>query len=132
MNAVVGPEAIVPGFTYLNVLSEQPHLWFVASTPTENGEVVLFMLSTRRSGADLSCIIQPGEHPWLTRETVVVYRLGEIQTVNWICKLVENGFAKIKDAMPPALLQRAQQAALESKYTPRRIQKLIRRTLEDT
>lgn len=125
------PEEVVPGFAYLNVLSEQPHLWFIASQSTDDGEVVLFMLSTRRPGSDTSCVIQPGEYSWVTRETVVVYRLSEIQTVDWVCKLVDNGFGKIRDAIPPEILKRAQEAALDSKYTPRRIQKLIRRTLED-
>ncbi len=50
---------LAPGFAFLNVLLDPPHIWIVASKPNTDGEVVLFMLSSRRPGADMTCIVSP-------------------------------------------------------------------------
>lgn len=116
-----------PGFAFLNVLLEPPHIWVVLTPPDEDGEVVLVMLSSLRSRADTTCVIDSKDYSELTRETVIVYRLAEIQTVDWIKNKVDNGFAKPKVSMPAETLRKIQQGALESKQTPRRIKSRVRR-----
>ena len=114
-----------PGFAFLNVLLDPPHIWVVASEANDGGDVVLFMLSSLRSGADKTCIIDPDDYSALTKETVVVYGMAETRTIDWIRDKIENGFAKPKDAVPADVLERIQRGALASKHTARRIKRMI-------
>jgi len=50
------------------------HLWFVVSDPTFNHGVVLIAnMTTRRSGSEDCCVLQPGDHPSIKRESVINY-----------------------------------------------------------
>ena len=51
-----------------------PHLFFVLTDPAENeGHVMLVNMTTRRPGADESCLLRMGDHPCVTKESVAFY-----------------------------------------------------------
>jgi CTP:molybdopterin cytidylyltransferase MocA len=54
--------------------SSKPHLYVVISNPENNaGNVIHVNLTSKKEWSDCSCVLQPGDHPFVTRETVVNY-----------------------------------------------------------
>lgn len=50
------------------------HLFFVIALTADGSEAILANMSTRdHRSVDLSCILQPGEHPRVTDESVIKY-----------------------------------------------------------
>lgn len=107
-----------PGFAFLDVASSVPHLYFVASSPDDSSEIVLLSLTTDRPHADHTCEIAVGEHPFVTRPTVVAYYKARCVTIDWLKDQLEKGFAIRREPLSPELLGRVQQGAIRSLQTP--------------
>lgn len=67
------------GDTFLGGLGETKHLW-VASAQSTDGNIVAFNFSSLVDGCDESCVVHPGEHPFVKHTTVVRYGDGLIWT----------------------------------------------------
>lgn len=110
---------MTPGNTFLD-----RHLWVIVATPGTNA--LAFNLTTYRPGpyCDTACIVQPGEHPFVTRASVVEYRKAAFgpQTA-W-----ERGCYP-REPMAPALLRRIQEGALKSRFCDEAHQRIIRALL---
>ena len=67
------------GETFINLNPGSPeHLWVAASNKNQRGEIVIFNFTSWRKGCDESCIINPGEHPFVKNKTVVSYQRGRL------------------------------------------------------
>ena len=61
-----------PGDTLLIVLpgtSLDSHLWIVISDPSQHESCVIVNLTSWRSDKDQSCVLKPGDHPYITRDS---------------------------------------------------------------
>jgi hypothetical protein len=104
------------------------HLYIVCSNPTPQEEVALFNFTTKRTMSDLNCVVQPGEHPFVTVETVVEYGSGRLFTQKqWDAAIAL--WAVQYPAVSDELLWRIQQGALTSDQTPQILQDLVRSSL---
>lgn len=119
-----------PGDTFLDFdPTYGAHLWVVVATP--GTQALTFNFTTLRPGprCDTSCIIRAGEHPFVTRDTVVEYRRGFVaEQVHWE-KVVAAGGARSHVGVSAAVLLRIQQGALASKFTEQAHQRIIRQLL---
>jgi hypothetical protein len=117
---------VSPGDTFVLILPEgADHLWVVCSPPNPDGRHVVFNLSKLRPRSDTACVIQPGEHPYVTVPSVVAYRYGRC----WSPK--DEDFVRHypKPSVSPELLLRIQRGALASTATPGYLKKAIHRIL---
>jgi hypothetical protein len=111
-----------------DTLFSTTHLWVVCSTPSPDGDAVIFNITTRRPDSDTNCIILPGDHPFVKKESVIAYERGQIMSLqNWV-KAQKLGAR----TYPPAsreLLFRIQQGALKSDLTPQKLQAIVKQSL---
>lgn len=113
-------------------ISAQHHLFFVITSPLgSEGTVILVNVTTKREGADLSCVLEPGDHPRITRESVIHYSGAfEVKMEN-----IENALQTLPDFwMPvekamPTLLQAIQEGALSSERFPQKYKERVQREL---
>jgi hypothetical protein len=98
------------------------HLWAIISDPTQDPDRILIVnLTTFDAHSppndaynDRACLIEPGEHPFVTRTTCVHYggaHLPSLQMLEW---RLQNGKLKFGDALSLALLARIREAAEKS------------------
>ena len=115
--------------TFLNLVGPHEHLWVVTTLPTDAGEVAIFNFTTRHpgSGRDDTCIVRPGEHPFLKRESIVAYGLGKMLPVDAANQ--NRYYFDFRQPISPALLARIQQGALESEHTPLKLQVVVRASM---
>lgn len=103
------------------------HLWVVASLPDADGAVVMLSLTTHRPRCDENCVIEPGEHPFVIRKTVIAYEKALVFDA-----ATQARAERLCHRHPPVsaeLLARIQQGACASDLTPQKIAKAIRASM---
>ena len=65
--------------------SHSEHLWVVISDPVQDKERVLLVnFSSVKEGVplDSACVLLPGEHPYISKDTFVYYRHAQVLSNN--------------------------------------------------
>ena len=104
-------------------MAEGGHLWMVCSLPDAIGCLGLFNLTSWRPSCDENCIVDPGEHPFVKRRSVVRYQDGRLATPTQQYKL--SIVALSRPPLSLTLLAKVQEGALRSDLTAQNIQALI-------
>ena len=77
--------------------------------------------ATQRPHSDKTLVIQPGEHRFVGRPTVVFYSDARFVKLAFLQAAVNQGIANQHDPLDPALLRRVQAGLLASPLTPAKI-----------
>ena len=73
------------------------HLHVLLTSPNSSGEVVTVSVSTRRPRTESLVCLQPGDHPFITRESICPYRFARIREVQSIEEALRNGWARSRE-----------------------------------
>jgi hypothetical protein len=94
-----------------------PHLYFVITDPGRNdGHVLLVNMTERRSGSDGSCILQCGDHPSATKESVIRYAEAIFPEARTVEQAVNQGIFIQAAPADLKLVQRLLEGALASRH----------------
>jgi hypothetical protein len=101
-----------------------PHLNIVLSDPAgDPAEVLLVNLTSRLYQVptpypdnDTSCLVYPGDHPFVTGESFVFYAMASIVAVKSLQSLLETEFADFWDDCSNELLLRIWEGLWKSDY----------------
>ena len=105
-------------------INDDSHLWFMLSDPAlDDLQVVYANLTTYRHDSrpsvfnDPSCVIYPGEHPFVVHDTCVCYWGAQVCSYANFERHVENGSFRINgDPATPVLLKKMRKCAGDSIY----------------
>ena len=101
---------------------DKSHLWVVVTAVNpQSGEVIIVNFTTERPHSDKTLVIQPGEHRFVDRPTVVFYSDARFTQLAKLEAAVNQGIANQHDPLDPALLKRVQAGLLASPRTPAKI-----------
>ena len=100
------------------------HSFVVISDPKQLDDirfpeyVFLVMLSSFETYKDDSCILRAGDHPSITHDTVVVYKVPPaiFRQLSSLEKLQEDGVLKKKAPVMPVVLEKLRQGYQTSRY----------------
>ncbi len=109
----------------LRLPNKIPHLWIIISDPTPNNEVVIVNVTTADLSVDTSCTIKRGDHPFIKHESVIAYHYARLISVNKITEWKTKHYYESWTSVKYLLLKRIQQGAIDSEYTPQKIQGII-------
>ena len=102
---------------------EKEHLWALITAPDpESGDAIMVNLTTQRPHSDTTTIIQPGEHPFVDRPTIVFYADARTVNVNALEGALRQGVVRQHTALSAELLQRIQKGLFVSRFTPNKIE----------
>lgn len=108
------------------------HLFFVITTPVSpDSKILLVNATTKRKGSDLSCVLEPGDHPRITHESVIQYANPYVTTPRQLEQgeqTLPNLYKKVEPASP-SLIRRIQEAGLRSPHLEERYKQMIRAEL---
>lgn len=90
-------------------------------------QIVLVNVSTIRDGVpfDPTCIIEPGEHPFIQKRSYVVYRHARVEAVPHVSRLVADATCHPHVPCPAALLGRVAAGICASRMTPREFKRIF-------
>ena len=106
---------------------EKEHLWaLITAADPETGDAIMVNLTTQRQHSDTTTIIQPKEHPFVDRPTVVFYADARIVNVNTLEEGLRHGVCRQNAALSAELLRRIQDDLSVSRFTPAKIEKAFK------
>lgn len=117
-----------PGDTFLGggEVHGTHHLWVVVNDPAAHGgEAVIVNVSTLRPGAETTCALSKGEHPFIQRDSYVRYQSARKVSVKNLQAAVKNGLLKSRTAASAALLAKIQAGAQASPLLPLELRGLL-------
>jgi hypothetical protein len=83
-------------------------------------------LTTLRPHSDRTCIIRPGEHPFVQHDTCAAYNETRRLTAGRLEELIRERQAVSKQPVSPELLERLREGLLASPRTPHAITAMAR------
>jgi len=110
---------------------EKEHLWALITAPDpQSGDAIMVNLTTQRPHSDTTTIIQPGEHSFVDRPTVVFYADARMVNVNRLEEGLRQGLVRQHAALSAELLQRIQNGLFVSRFTPDKIENAFKAARE--
>jgi hypothetical protein len=96
------------------------HLWVVfTDTDTYPDAVLIVSLTTYTVDQEDACIIDAGEHTFVTYKTCVAYGRTKKTSRQALCALRDGGRIIMKDPVSPEIVNRIRQGASRSRRIPR-------------
>lgn len=87
------------------------HLWIVLSDPEVFPDEVLTVFATEwKSGCDPTCLIEVGDHPFITKKTSIAFTLIEVRPAKQLDRAIRKGLLLPEAPMDRAIVQRIRQA----------------------
>lgn len=105
------------------------HVWVVIAGPDDANRVVMVNFTTRRGNCDDTCVVQPGEHPNVTRDSVIAYAGAWVVNKYTLDQAIALHKGQTLAPVSPALLSRIQMGALASIYASPIVQSAVRKHL---
>lgn len=102
------------------------HLWiviYVPKIPTERA--VLINVSKRRPNDDSTCILKPGEHPFIKTDSYVRYQSATTPTLHQLQQAVQSGLLTRQPSASAALLAKLMAGAKASVRLPAEIREIL-------
>ncbi len=93
------------------------HLWIIASEPSADPEHVLIVnVTTYEPGKDDSCVLEAGEHPFITHKSCVRYAGANVTSLAKIRKAITDGLVETHSPVRPDILAAVRDGAARSPY----------------
>ena len=104
----------------------EEHLWIVVSDPRQDPDAVLVVnLTSWREDKDDSCLLGPGDHPFVAHKSCISYRGGNLTTIATIEHALQAGVLQIHDPVSAEVLARIRAGAAISRFIPMRHAQLL-------
>ena len=102
------------------------HLWVVLSHPQENRDaVVIVNLTSLGTLKDQSCLLDVGDHPWISHPTCVQYADAKCVSEETIDRLVAAGHLKPREPAADALLAKILRGAALTDAMPIKCRRVL-------
>jgi hypothetical protein len=115
----------------------QKHLFALLFSPViadgygQSPMVLLANVTSVKNGVagDDSCLLRPEDHPFITHDSFVDYRLARFEKADFIAGKVKNGEFTEKDPCTPELIQKIIKGAMISRKIPREYKLVLEKVL---
>jgi hypothetical protein len=106
-----------------------PHLWIIISEPEPGTAkcVAVNITSFTNNQGDTSCVLNPGEHPFIRDISVINYDDAQKVDGSSLQKMEAAGFLEKREPVSSQLLMKIQQGAQMSDDLDPRLADLVRR-----
>jgi len=100
---------------------DRKHLFCILTDASHHNQHLLVPICSVKPGKfyDPTCVILPGAHSFIKKDSYVEYRLMEIRPTKHICKLVDGNEWTEKEDFNEDLHNRICEGIRTSKFTPR-------------
>lgn len=113
---------LMPSGTYDN--PDLKHLFIVCSDACEEGNHVLVSITGWTNHlCDGTTKLGKGDHPFLHKDSYVLYRKARVESSEAISKGVESGLFDCKDDISAQLVEKIMKGLCESIHTPKKVKK---------
>lgn len=101
------------------------HLRIIVTDPDPVGEVLVVGVTTWKPDSDESCILNPGDHPFIRHLSRIAYERAHMCSVAVIETAIRNKSARTYEAVSPDVLRRIRDGALATDALPRKLKRQL-------
>jgi hypothetical protein len=102
------------------------HLRIIVSDPQiDPDQIVIVNMTECDKDGDCSCQISIGDHPFVTKRSVISYRDGSIVTLKKLHEISKKGLIKHGQPVSDKLLDRIRQGAFSSDFLPENCRRIL-------
>jgi hypothetical protein len=102
------------------------HLWLLMTTPHPQSTVAIMVnITTRRQHSDLTNILSVGDHPFISRPSIVYYADARDVNTGVLAAAIQANVARLHQPFTQAVLVKIQAGIVLSPFTPRKIKALF-------
>ena len=114
--AKVGTTLLIPSGP-----EEKSHLYFVLTDKCVEENHLLVSISTvpQRGFYDPTCVLEPGDHPFVLHQSFVFYRSPQVYSASKIARFVKLKYFQVKEDASPELIQKICAGIPASNFTPK-------------
>lgn len=95
------------------------HVWMIVSDPQRDpARVLMVSFTTWQPHLDQACIVEVGEHPFITGRTVINFSRARLTTNDVLDQLAAAGRFQPLAPLSPALLRKIRNAAMDLSTLP--------------
>jgi hypothetical protein len=106
------------------------HLWIVLTEPhAPDFQCVIVNLTRQQSRSDTTVVLRSGDHPYITKDSVIRYGDALIVDARDLDGLLKKHAAKGLDRCSPNLLKRILDGAIASPFTSKKIADFCKKSL---
>ena len=103
-----------------------PHLWVVISHPQQSAQaVVIVNLTSLERMKDQSCVLNVGDHPWISHATCVQYADAKCVSEEAIDRLVASGLLQPREPASDELLAKILRGAARTEAIPVKCKRVL-------
>lgn len=97
------------------------HLFVITTDACPQGKHILVNLTSIKPGRsiDTTCVVQPGEHPFVVRDSYVVYRSAQMLSAQKIGQMVDSWVYRKGQPATEPLTDKILAGFSASQFTPR-------------
>ena len=97
--------------------AKKRHLRIIITDPdNDQNQVIVSVTTLRYPSQDKSCVLLPGEHPFIKEKSIVDFKRTTVMSYIQIFNGIQKGLLIRKEDISDELLKRIQKAATKSKY----------------
>jgi len=96
-------------------------LWIICARPGRAGDELIAVSVTSRDSyphPDLSCTLAPGDHPWITKQSIIFYSIPTSDTPNGLQQRITRGEAEPQDPVGDDLVRQIREGVFVSEFSP--------------
>ena len=116
----------MPGTSY------DSHLWMLISDPQAGEFGVIVNFTSWRADKDQACIVEPGDHPYVSKRTCVNFKDAKKRKLIDLESLISSRNLKNSAPLSASLLAKIRNAVLESRMNWECVQLLLEQGLIST
>ncbi len=106
------------------------HLHVVCTDPCKNElQLIVSITGWTNNLCDSSCVLEVGDHTWLTKKSWVIYRKARTELAATLASGVDRGLFIPKDPMVDGVFERVCGGILSSPHTPRGMKKYYKQQM---
>jgi len=110
------------GYAYLRkVGADKQRLWIICARPGRDDDELIALSVTGRDSypnPDLSCPLGIGDHPWITKPSIIFYRSFASDTPGGLQQRIARRNVEPQDPVTDDLVRRIRDGAFLSSFSP--------------
>jgi len=96
-----------------------PHLWIALTDPNEDGNIAIVNVTDFHNHEDKTTVLKPGDHPFITKESIVLYQDARIVPAASLLNAMKNGRGCVpRESCSVEMMHKLRTGIFASDHTP--------------
>lgn len=102
------------------------HVWVIVSDPLQDAEKIVFVnFTSHKDGKDESCVLLPGDHPFIIRKTIISYADAASASIEQLSLLNATNTMYLVESINDDVLSRIRLGMMQSPFSKRGLKKIL-------